>query len=715
MSLSKVQLMIYNLLKHNEVSSLLTYSNVKHGDELLDLFITSTGFLTLPDIAAKLNLSRRSIFYIIKRLNAELRADNLFEITNIHNVGYVLDSTTITALKKMAPSSYGHSLDLTKFEVYLPKKLEAVPRRSVMLFFLISHNGLSLNELSHIFGISKNTVIHDIRSLDKFLATSNKEMKIINTPNGKVVCGPEQNLRAYVFENIPLLSKYVNVNYQSSVMYDLCRQQLNLLEKITGNSFTGDALHNLTLFLHWYLIRLKEPKHYLKKYDYSGGELSYTWAQSLLRDHRIKSRYENRYLSFIVNTQPLSHINHTAPLLEKLLPISKKIVLNFENLAQLDLIKANPKLVRDIARHLVTTYYRTIYDIDYHNPLLKKIRSTHQQTFEYTKAALEPFTQFSRQPLSDDEIALVTTYFGSALYRVNLVQQEQNQPSVMVVCSSGIGTSRLLISSLLTRFPTVRFIGPFSTFQYENIKHPEAKLIISSIELPVKRDSSVPVLVVPVIPSQQDFQLIETTLARNNLIDYTGKAFTVDAIMDLISSYARIEDPKGLQRALTNYIKHPINQPKEKELLPSSKMHIHGNQFITAKVNWRSALHFALSPLTCAGDIMPKYEETIVHLTELYGPYMGIGQGIMLAHAKPSDGVKSLSANFTLFKHPFNLANSEKQIRLIITLAPIDTTSHMFFLERLLEAVQSSSWSDELAAIDSLSNLNTLLSSNRLH
>ena len=52
------------------------------------------------------------------------------------------------------------------------------------------------------------------------------------------------------------------------------------------------------------------------------------------------------------------------------------------------------------------------------------------------------------------------------------------------------------------------------------------------------------------------------------------------------------------------------------------------------------------------------------------GPDMAIGNGVMLAHAKPNEGVNELGVNFTLFKHPFNLAESGKLINLVIGLAP---------------------------------------------
>ncbi|CDN26124.1 BglG family transcription antiterminator [Limosilactobacillus fermentum] len=686
---------------------MIRFSNIKHGDALLSALASSGGFLPLSSLESQLKLSRRSIYYIIKRVNTELRTRDLFEISNVHGAGYALDQSTITALE----AEDDHYPSVTT-SVKIRNKLDAPYRRALILFVLITDRIASLNTLADQFSISKNTVINDLKSINDHLAQTNQPLSVVNTAKGKTIQGSEYDQRRWVFENNHVLFKSVLGEPYQTAKREFVTQQLNLLEKITGNSFTDESTQALIPFIQWYLTRLSLPNTHLKGFDDLGSSLTLTWAQSLLRDCHIDNQAECRYLSFIINTQPLTHVDVGNPLLTTLEPIAKKIVRNFEGLARVNLLSNNSKIVSDLAQHLVTTYYRVAYNINYKNPLLGQIRSMYQQTFSFTKVSIQPFIKFTNHEISDDEVSLITTYFSGALYNVDLLNRNQHTPSVMVVCSSGIGTSRLLLSNLSSHFPSVNFIGPFSTFQYENSDLSDVRLVISSVNVPAK-NADIPVLVVPVIPTPDDWQTIADSLERNKIIGSSKSTITIDSLMDIVASYARIEDPDGLQQALSEYI-NQTNFQKAAPPTPSTELKARNNQFVSDHHDWLSAIHTSLSPLIKNDIISQQYEDTIINLTEAHGPYMAIGNGVMLAHAKPNEGVNELGVNFTLFKHPFNLAESGKLINLVIGLAPIDQHSHFEFLETLLKFIQNKDWINQLKAISSKEEFLQLLMDSKL-
>lgn len=675
------------------LSTVIRFSDVKHGDDLLNALASSGGFSTLTNLEMQLNLSRRSVYYVIKHVNAELRDHDLFEITNVHGAGYSLDKPTLNYLNK----SINDTQTASTTDIKIPRKLNASYRRKLILFSLITDQIASLNSLSRLFSISKNTVINDIKLINQELRLTEQGIEIINTPKGKIINGSEYNQRRWIFENNETLFSSILGESYPRADHEFVVRQLSLLEKITGNSFADTSLKTLIPFIQWYLIRIKSPRYRLDSFKTPNSSLTYIWSQSLLGDCDINNSAESTYLSFIVNTQPLSHINVDTPLLSELIPIAKKIVLNFEGLARVDLLNDNSKIVNDLAQHLVSTYYRVTYSINYKNPLLSQIKSSYQQTFSFTKISIQPFVKFVHHPVSDDEVSLITTYFSGALHNVDLLNREQHTPSVMVVCSSGIGTSQLLLSSLSSYFSSVKFIGPFSTFQYENSDLTDVKLVISSVKIPVK-NKDIPILVIPIIPTQTDWNSISDALERNNIIGSSKPTITAETLIDVISPYARIEDPKGLRQALKEY----INQDIYRKVLKKTVLHdlyAKNNQFITTKHDWLSAIHVSLAPLIHKRIVTQQYEDAIINLTELHGPYMAVGNGVMLAHAKPNDGVKALGVNITLFKHPFYLAESNKLINLVIGLAPIDQHSHFEFLEILLKFIQDKKWINQLKNI----------------
>ena len=77
------------------------------------------------------------------------------------------------------------------------------------------------------------------------------------------------------------------------------------------------------------------------------------------------------------------------------------------------------------------------------------------------------------------------------------------------------------------------------------------------------------------------------------------------------------------------------------DLLTKEKIH-----FTDEKLDWRSAIELAAQPLLNQGEIEPSYISAIINRVEEFGPYIDLGMGIALPHARPEDGVKSSVCHF---------------------------------------------------------------------
>jgi mannitol/fructose-specific phosphotransferase system IIA component (Ntr-type) len=93
---------------------------------------------------------------------------------------------------------------------------------------------------------------------------------------------------------------------------------------------------------------------------------------------------------------------------------------------------------------------------------------------------------------------------------------------------------------------------------------------------------------------------------------------------------------------------------------------------------------------------------------------MALGDGIMLAHASPKDGVNHLGISITVFKKPFTLIDPNKQIKLIIGLAPIDEQRHLSYLGLLMKKLQDKEWLNSLYHVSSQTELVHLLEDSHL-
>ncbi|MBU9788447.1 PTS sugar transporter subunit IIA [Lentilactobacillus sp. G22-6] len=672
---------------------MIKFSKYKHGNELLNILEESDSFIPATDLMDKLHLSRRSVFYLINKVNKELDGHELFGITNIQNMGYYLPEETAKELQTVREAPVFNGLTLAQRTLIIP-------------FILISRNYSSLSYLSSYLSVSKNTIIRDLSSVEDTL--KKQQLEIVNTNKGKTVKGEELDKRRWVYENSDDLIQIYEQQTKVTIN-PVVPKQLELLEKITGNSLTDDAKVMLKCYLTWYLKRVKNPSmNLVDKNPDPHFSLAFTWANSLLQDSGVHNRSEAEYLTRIVNSRQFSFVNWDDPLIQTLKPITNSIIQRFNEVAGVSINPNENSLVSNLTVHLLSTYYRAKFNINYRHPSLDQIKVSYQETFDLTRIAVQPFEAFLKKKISDDEVALIALYFGGVLR--NAYSTVSSSGQVLVVCSSGIGTSQLLLRKLKTTYPTVNFSGPMNVIQYENSTLDKVQLVISTIHLHPKKE--IPIIHVSALPSDTEWNTINQALVRTNLIaDDTIPQINVGTLMDIISTYSRIVDPDGLKDALKTYISRASHKDQiiKNNTEDSTVLFPNDVQLIDQNADWGQAIKYSMAPLQKDGQIEPKYVNKIITLAKKHGPYMALGNGIMLAHASPNDGVNKLGISFTMFKQPFDLVDPSKKIKLIIGLAPIDEQRHLSYLGLLMKKLQDKKWLDNLYEASSETELIKIL------
>ena len=104
------------------------------------------------------------------------------------------------------------------------------------------------------------------------------------------------------------------------------------------------------------------------------------------------------------------------------------------------------------------------------------------------------------------------------------------------------------------------------------------------------------------------------------------------------------------------------------------------------KCNWQQSIRLAGECLVNCGSIEQRYLDNIIMQLQYYGPYMFLTDSVLLAHAKPEDGVNVLDVAITVFKEPV-LFSGERKAKVIIVLAAEDQEKHLTILQDILEIV----------------------------
>ncbi len=165
-------------------------------------------------------------------------------------------------------------------------------------------------------------------------------------------------------------------------------------------------------------------------------------------------------------------------------------------------------LYTGLLAHLERAIHRLQENLIIHNPLLEDVKQDYPSLFDLVSQGMEKV--FVREKVPEEEVGFVAMHFGAALDRA----QESFPRNVLVLCSSGIATSKMLASRLQGAFPQIQNIRNSSLFDLEVLDMADFDLVVSTVSLPAPDDSYVQVQ--PFLPGD-DVERIRNYLKETSL------------------------------------------------------------------------------------------------------------------------------------------------------------------------------------------------------
>lgn len=136
-------------------------------------------------------------------------------------------------------------------------------------------------------------------------------------------------------------------------------------------------------------------------------------------------------------------------------------------------------LLEGLIRHMAPSLERIRNSETIRNPLLPQIKKDFVKLFEVIRSAVQETMEGMEVP--DEEIGYLAMHFGASIERLNLSRRVK----AMMVCTSGIGSSKLLSVRIAKRFPQIEFIGHYSWYEASRVPEERYDLIISTVDLPI--------------------------------------------------------------------------------------------------------------------------------------------------------------------------------------------------------------------------------------
>lgn len=176
------------------------------------------------------------------------------------------------------------------------------------------------------------------------------------------------------------------------------------------------------------------------------------------------------------------------------------------------------------------------------NPLLGPIRKDYEYLFHMVRTAVEDIKLDLVIP--DEEIGFLVMHFGASVERLN---QLRRNVRAILVCASGLSSSRLLATRLAKEMPQIEILGNISWYEAARLPEVEYDLIISTIDLPLAKDRYIKIS--PLLTGEEIEKLlkyIQNTTLKEQETPVPGepqdRGVRDEAAMDRLISYKGLLD-----------------------------------------------------------------------------------------------------------------------------------------------------------------------------
>ncbi|WP_040203507.1 BglG family transcription antiterminator [Neobacillus jeddahensis] len=667
---------------------------------ILTHLVKAKTFVPIREITEKFQISRRTIYYDMDKVNDWLKENYLPEVKYVRSAGFILEEeAAVHVPEKLSSMNSWH------YEYSLKE------RKAWLAIYLIARDiPLYLEGLMEKVRVSRNTTIDDLKGLKQELERFHLSLEF-NRKSGYVIKGKEEDKRKAIVhflqhvlfdQNSPsVLAKIPLVLHKGASHFDLFDyKKMEAVQQILGESeqelnlqYTDEFLFSLAVRLLLFCRRVsdgkkiaidrfeKEVLQETKQYRAAqkiGEKLSRLFTIEFPEDeifyitkHLLSSRVQ------FSEEPPLIHLQDDAYILAK---VVTNMVTDFQRYACV-FFENRQEIEKNLLLHVKPAYYRITYGLEFESDMTESIKGKYQDIFLLTSKTITHLEAVVEKKVNEHEIALIAMHFGGWMQKAGAKPADRKR--ALLVCTNGVGTSRLLLHQLEGLFSTVDLIGSVSLREYEKNHYYDVDFILSTIPLEGKEH---PVFVVsPILTEAEKESLLKKVIGIS--ATESKSSGSIDALMEIIRKHATVLDQEGLQQDLKQYLSKPekvgmeVRKPSLKEILPVGSI-----QLKSEVSGWEEAIRKAAAPLLAAGSITESYIQAMIDNIVKMGPYVVIAPQVAIPHARPEDGVNRLSMSLLKLTKGVSFSEMAQQdIHLVIVLAAVDGEAHLTALSQLTD------------------------------
>ena len=481
-------------------------------ERLVHLLVRQQGFVTVAEIAEELEISAKTLYRMVKKLNDEGESQ-LIEAEK--GKGIRLNYEAYLA------SPFNSKKKQEKKSVYY--NFSPVERRLHVVKELLFQAPLSLRE-DHLFSryyLSPSAIYTDQDSISKLLGKHG--LKLQKSDGRLMISGPEKNIRTLLIE---IMAKLNLINFEDlsniSVGFNKAAlrfviNQLEFIEKEIDSLIP--APYNINLMTHLYVL--------LERAGKGGVDRAAQVNEAQLKHDRyyaIAAKVAANMEGYLCRQLPLSETANICAYLngsrvergeedpapytvsDEVMEITDFYVKMFFEAMDINTAGTAGDLP-GLASHIKPLLNRLRTGLTVKNPLLEDICQEYGDTFEIVREiSQQASARFNLPEIDDDENGFITLYFARYL------EQNPHKVRTLIICTTGLGTSELLKTKVARFFPEMEVIGTAATgsITKERIQAEQVDMILTTVGL--TQDWGVPVVLVNTLFIDRDKQNVRKAL-----------------------------------------------------------------------------------------------------------------------------------------------------------------------------------------------------------
>ncbi|WP_026907098.1 BglG family transcription antiterminator [Paucisalibacillus globulus] len=465
--------------------------------EIIKLLLKAETDITVNTIATELEVSVRTIHRDLKGIEKLLSTYNL-ALMKKSGVGLHINGNEADKKKFHQTLS-----NVTVFD-FSPEE-----RRTIILATLLEMNEpLKLFTLANELKVTEATISLDLDQLEQDLAMFHLTLTR-KRGYGIEIVGNETNKRAalsdliakYIdpFEFVSLIKKNIQkesthqLNTISNRLLDFINpERLSIIESVVEDARVelpyglADSAH-IGLVVHLALAIERLHKGEAIKFDQSFMQQiektkEFAIAKKMLQKLEIKLNTsipedEIGYITMHLMGAKV-RVDQDYLIEESSIDIAfqAKSLIQFVSTGVSVDLASKSGLLHDLVAHLKPAIYRLQQNMRIVNPLIKNIKKDYNDLFHLIQeGVLETFPDMD---FPEDEIGYLVLHFASALLSDTKVDLH-----ALVICSTGIGTAKMLSTKLMQKIPEINHVDNQSFFDLKHLDLDTYDLIVSTIPL----------------------------------------------------------------------------------------------------------------------------------------------------------------------------------------------------------------------------------------